>query len=741
MTIRTHRMTTTAQGRPAALAAACLAAGLLMACNGPVNSPRPGAGGEENTLYSPFSGRSPKTLDPAVSYSSDETVFTYSIYEPPYQYHYLKRPYEVVGRAAEKVIPPEYYDSSGRRLPSDAAPGQIAESRYIIPIRKGVMFAPHPCFAKDTGGQLLYRNLPARQAASLKSPLDLPEKGTRELTAEDFVYAIKRIAAGKAVSPAYSILAEHIIGLRELKELASGRPAKDRSAEFIRALPFPLDGVRAADSHTLVIRVRGKYPQFKNWLAMSFFAPVPWEAEAFYENPGFSGNSIGLAWWPVGTGPFMMSAYEENRRHEMVRNPLYRRDPYPCSGEDGDEARGLLRDCGKPMPFIDRVVFSMEKEAIPLKTKFLQGYYDSPAIDRTDVGQGFLVEAADSPERSREYQEKKIQFPHSADLTSNYFGFNMLDPVVGEGRTPSEAAAHRALRQAISIAIDWEEAIAIFQKGQAVPLSSPLPPGLAGPASSPNPTVYRRRPDGRWERRTIEEALALMEKAGYPGGRDAKTGRPLVISFDFQASAAGSKQLLDWYQKQFAKLGIQLEIRATDYNRFQDKMIRGAVQTFTWGWNADYPDPENFLFLLYGPNAKAVTSGSGENAANYRSADYDRLYEKMKFQDDGPEKERTVSEMIRILQHDSPWSFGYAPVSAAAYHQWVLNAKPSSMIRNTLQYIRLDTELRKQKIREWNRPVWWPVALLAAGAAMLALALARLLRAKRSKNAFGEDVH
>ena len=80
-------------------------------------------------------------------------------------------------------------------------------------------------------------------------------------------------------------------------------------------------------------------------------------------------------------------------------------------------------------------------------------------------------------------------------------------------------------------------------------------------------------------------------------------------------------------------------------------------------------------------------------------------------------------------------------MSAAAYHQWVLNAKPSSMIRNSLQYIRLDTELRKQKIREWNRPVWWPLGILAAGAGLLVLLLARQLRKKRSRNAFGEEIH
>ena len=91
------------------------------------------------------------------------------------------------------------------------------------------------------------------------------------------------------------------------------------------------------------------------------------------------------------------------------------------------------------------------------------------------------------------------------------------------------------------------------------------------------------------------------------------------MNLDFQAAASPStKAVLDWYQKQFAKIGIQLDIRGTDYNRFQDKVISGNHQLFLWGWLADYPDAENFLFLLYGPNAKSKTGGSGENASNYQ---------------------------------------------------------------------------------------------------------------------------
>lgn len=157
-------------------------------------------------------------------------------------------------------------------------------------------------------------------------------------------------------------------------------------------------------------------------------------------------------------------------------------------------------------------------------------------------------------------------------------------------------------------------------------------------------------------------------------------------------------------------------------------MDRGAAQIFLWGWVADYPDAENFLFLFYGPNAKA--RGGGENASNYASAAFDREFEAMRYLEDGPEKAERIDRMIRILQEDAPVMFGYFPAAAAAYHEWVRNAKPSSMIRNGLPYLAIDAKLRSDRIAEWNPPQLAPLGILLAGAAALLL-FARRVRAKR----------
>jgi ABC-type transport system substrate-binding protein len=176
----------------------------LAGCDRITNSPHPAGAEATNTFFTAFQERSPKYLDPTASYSIDETPYTYSIYEPVYRFHYLTRPYEVVPRAAERVVEPRYYDKAGRELPADAPGDQVAEAVYDIPLRKGIRFAPHPAFARDANGQYLYHDLTAAQTADKRTPFDFPQTGTRELTAHDYVYAFRRLATTRIKSPSFS---------------------------------------------------------------------------------------------------------------------------------------------------------------------------------------------------------------------------------------------------------------------------------------------------------------------------------------------------------------------------------------------------------------------------------------------------------------------------------------------------------------------------------------------------------
>ena len=193
----------------------------------------------------------------------------------------------------------------------------------------------------------------------------------------------------------------------------------------------------------------------------------------------------------------------------------------------------------------------------------------------------------------------------------------------------------------------------------------------------------------------IEHAKKLLAEAGYPDGRDEKTGKPLVLYLDTTATGPDDKARLDWIRKQFQTIDMQLVVRNTDYNRFQDKMRKGNAQIFHWGWNADYPDPENFLFLLYGPNAQ-VDSG-GENAANYDNPEFNRLFERMKNMDNGPERQKIIDQMLEIARRDAPWIWGFHPKQYSLYHAWYQNVKPNLMANNGLKYVRIDAGLRATK--------------------------------------------
>ena len=405
----------------------------------------------------------------------------------------------------------------------------------------------------------------------------------------------------------------------------------------------------------------------------------------------------------------MLSENNPNRRMVLEKNPNFHGEVYPDEGEVTDTQLGLLEDAGQALPLIDKAIYSLEKEAIPSWNKFLQGYYDNSGVSSDSFDQAVQVGNDGGAQLTDEMKEKGIRLLTAVTTSTFYMGFNMLDEVVG-----GDSERARKLRQAISIAIDYEEYVSIFANGRGVPAQGPIPPGIfghVGDEAGINPVVYE------WDtaslkpkRKSIEQAKSLMVEAGYPDGRDLSTGKQLILFFDSTGSGPGSKALLDWLVKQFRKLGIDLVIRATDYNRFQEKMHKGTAQIFQWGWNADYPDPENFFFLLYGPNGKVAHKG--ENAANYKNADFDALFDQMKNMQNGDARQAIIDQMVSILREDAPWLWGWHPVTYSLHHSWYKNAKPNLMANNTLKYKRIDPVVREDFRKTWNQPVLWPIKWL-----------------------------
>ena len=636
----------------------------LIGCQQSWNSPHPPADSQLKIYYLSFSS-APKHLDPAKSYSADEYLFIENIYEPPLQYNYLKRPYELEPLTAAKMPETSIIEENGQTF-----------HQYDIYLKPEIFYAPHPAFNSF-------------------------EDGKREVTAEDYVLQIKRLADPQILSPIAPIMANYILGfsefadrLREYRQQNTDDVATANNSEILNQ--FPMQGVEVISKHHYRVKLSKPYPQFVYWLSMPFFAAMPMELLRWHESPERGEDHLGIDWYPHGSGPFMMTKNNPNHQFVLSKNPHYHVQYYPDGNND------------KRLPFLDKVVFNLEKESIPLWHKFLQGYYDASGVSSDNFDQAIRLDSVGNFTLSDSFAERDLDLKSITAPSIFYMGFNMLDETVG-GYTEQQ----QKLRQAISIAINLEEYIAIFANGRANVAHGPIPEGIFGHQSGSqgiNPYVYNWQ-NGKAQRKSIDEAKQLLAEAGYPNGIDPNTNEPLRLNYEAVSGSGGASSSLEWYRRQFQKLNIDLNLRLTDYNRFREKVNNGQAQILSWGWNADYPDPENFLFLLLGSNAKAVNGGA--NSINYQNPQFDRLFNEMKLLPNSPQRQQIINDMLAIAQRDAPWNWGFYPKAIGLYHQWVDNVHPIPITKNTLKYRDINIQVRNQKRDAWNQPNYLPLLILA----------------------------
>ncbi|MBN2195109.1 MAG: hypothetical protein JW751_19990 [Polyangiaceae bacterium] len=641
-----------------------IAAYAVLACT---NDPYPSTDAPVKVLYRPFD-EAPKTLDPAVAYTTTAHDISGLVNATLLEYHYLKRPYVLVPGLA-------------RAVPTAELRG--AQTVYRFELLSDLIYQDDACFGAHHGG--------AR---------------TRPVTARDVEFELMRIADPEVNSPALEPFA-HVVDLLAFRQRLTALRAADPA---VAVLPVPeqyararrIAGVAVTSDTVLELALAEPYPQILYWFTMPFTAPMPWEAVAFYD--GQEGRPH-LADHPVGAGPYRIVEYDKQSRIVLERNDNWHGARHPEWRAPGTvfpvdvpaEDLGVTvpnTTPGAPLPFIERVELRREKERIPAFNKFLQGYYDASGIVKESFDK-----VVQNDRLSPEMSERGIALRKSVEPAIYYVGFNMDDRVLG---APGGNRAQR-LRQAMSLAIDAEEYLRLFLNGRGVPAQSLLPPGIFGfePAYR-NPY---RTPD-------LPRAKRLLAEAGYPGGIDPATGAPLRLTFDTGDTSAEGRLNYTYYINSWRRLGIDVELQATSYNRFQEKMREGGFQIFNWGWVADYPDPENFMFLLWSKMSRKANNGP--NTANYSDPGFDALFLRMKAMESGPKRLSIIREMRRRLEEDCPWIPMFYPEQYSLYHGWLHNVKPFGMSTPQAKYYDLDPALRAERRRVWNRPVLWP-AFLALG--------------------------
>ncbi len=570
-----------------------------------------------------------RSLDPARTGDVASSLATGNIYEGLLEYHYLDRPYRLIPALAENL--PEVSDDG---------------LTYTFRIRRGIYFQDDPCFVETDG------------------------KG-RELVAEDFVYAIKRVADMKNASPGYWAFNDRIVGLNEFREISAGEDPTDYDLE--------VEGLRALDRYTLQLQLIRPFPQLLYILTMHYAFAIPREAVEFY-GEDFRRN-------PVGTGPYILKSWRPNYRIEFVRNPKWaetgRVELYPDTGAPGDEEAGLLADAGKPIPFVDRIIRFVVDDSATQWLMFLRGQFESSGISR-DNWDAVLTEDRALDEA---LEERGITMAASPTLTIFYYGFNMEDPVLGQSDDPEIDRRNRLVRQAMTLAFNTEEWERFYNYRITRP-TSPIPPGVAGYVEREERFPF-----------DLERARALMEEAGYPGGRDPATGRRLQITLELgSADNPEVRQSTELFADFMNQIGILITPSFNNWPTFLDKLQRGQTQMFGLGWVADYPDAENFLQLFYGPN-----TSPGPNHAHYQNAEFDRLYEKARVMHDSPERTDLYQQMADIVIEDCAWIFQAQPLAYGLFHQWLLNFKRHDFPYGMNKYFRIDTEARRAWQAEYGR--------------------------------------
>ncbi len=540
---------------------------------------------------------------------------------------------------------------------------------YEIRIKKGVFFHDDPCFPGGKG---------------------------RELKAADFVYTFQRIADPAVECPVLSTLQDFVAGLGAAYQEARKAGAFDYSK--------PLGAITVVDDYSFRLHLLRAYPQIQYWLAMPFTAPVPREAVEFYNGKN---DREQFKFHPVGTGPYRLAEWSRGRLIRLARNDRYNATRFPSGGWPADEEATCRPLADAALPLVDEVQFQIIRESIPGWLLFRQGYLDRSGISK-DVFNSVITAGQTL---SEEFKARGVQLFKDVEPGTFYMQFNMDDPVIG---------ANQKLRQALSTVYDQTRANEVFGNGIDIKAEQLLPPGVTGhEAGFKNP----------FRTENLGQAKALLAEAGYPGGIDPKTGKPLVLTLDVIAGNAESRQRAEFDQWQFEQLGVRIKIAENTWSRFQENQLRGAFQMNSGsGWNADYPDPENFFFLFYGRNVPP----QGSNFTRLRNPEFDGLFEKMATMDNGPERLEVIRRMNAILVEECPVILTFYPVSFTLSQPWQPRILNNAMLATGagMKYTVLDPVMRERKIREWNQTPLWPLALLAAGVAAVVVYAVR--RAKRS---------
>jgi oligopeptide transport system substrate-binding protein len=361
---------------------------------------------------------------------------------------------------------------------------------------------------------------------------------------------------------------------------------------------------------------------------------------------------------PVGTGPFMLKSLTRRSKIVLDKNPGYREEFVDVSRADPNDPqdREVVKYlAGRKVPIIDRVEIDVIEEPQPRFLAFLNREHD--VLDNSPAE--FINQIMPGGKLAPRLEKEGVRAQREPQMETLFTYFNMEDPVVG-GYTPEKIA----LRRAIVLAYDMEAEINVARKGQAIQAQSPIPPGVTG-----------YDPGFRSDAGTqnVARAKALLDLYGYldrdgDGWREDPQGKPIRMVYTSQPSEDYRDLKLLWL-KANESIGLKVDIRTMQFVDAYQQSKAKKLQIWGLSWAADYPDAENFMQLLYGPNCPE------SNKSCFNLPEYNDMYRKAASLPPSPERDALYRDMSRIVLAYAPWKIGVHRVWHHFARPWVIGFK------------------------------------------------------------------
>ncbi|TWI43469.1 ABC-type transport system substrate-binding protein [Pseudoduganella flava] len=543
-------------------------------------------------------------LDPAVASDLASLSLLENLFDPMLRYDYLARPVKL--RPNTLVAMPEV-DAAG--------------TTWTFRLKHGMLFAADPIF----------------------------DGKRREVTADDYVYTIKRLYDPALKSPWLFLFEGKLVGDEAWRDKFS--------------YATDIAGLRALDRYTLQLRLKAPDPSLPFYLALPATGVVAREAAERY------GSQLGNH--PVGSGPFVIGEWKRSDRITLLANRDYHARFHAEQVAPGDSALAAALE-GKRLPLVDRVDVKIMEEYQSRMLGYLNGEFDYIEQVPESMRDLVLDPASQRPVLRPELARRGMVLDPFPVLQTYYMWMNMADPVIG-GYTPDKVA----LRRAIALAYDSAEDVALLKKGLAIPAQTPLPPNVLGydPAYR-SPIVHN-----------LPLARALLDRHGYRIGKDGwrtkPDGTPLLLTMHSEPTMVGRLRDELW-RKTFLSLRLQVAFKNDKKTEIIKASRLGKVMMFETNWVADFPDGDNFYQLLYGGNVGRA------NYARFNLPAYNQRYETARRMADSPERTRLYNEMADILHAYNPWVLLTHPISADIRQPWLKNYKRHPVEFTNWRYLDID---------------------------------------------------